>query len=62
MLKYPRVCVYIYIYIYIYIEIIIIYGTNHMYGMSNLMCFLAINRNLLIAKTTSAPEMVRENA
>ena len=33
-----------------------------MFGTSNLICFLAITRNIAIAKTTYAPEMVQENA
>ena len=45
-----------------YVQIITIYGRNKIFGTSNLMCVLAINRNLAIAGNTRASEMVRENA
>ena len=33
-----------------------------MFGTSNPMCFLEINRNLTISRTTCVPEMDRKNA
>ena len=37
------------------------YGTNQIFVTSNLMCVLTLKRNLAIAGTTRAHEMVREN-
>ena len=53
--KYPRICM-------LKLASYKTYGTNHMFETSNLMCFLAIYRHFVIARTTHAPTMVRGNA